>query len=85
MLKYNKPIIYDGDTGGKPEHLAFTVKTLERLGLNIIIEDKIGLKKLSFGTKVKQQDTIENFSHKIKTAIQSRVTMILWLLPVLKA
>lgn len=72
-----KPIIYDGDTGGKPEHLAFTVKTLERLGVSaIIIEDKIGLKKNSlFGIEVKQQqDTIENFSHKIKTAIKSRVT-----------
>src|SRR5690606_17791137 len=26
-----KPIVYDGDTGGKPEHFVFTVKTLERL------------------------------------------------------
>ena len=52
-----KPIIYDGDTGGKPEHLTFTVKTLERLGVSaIIIEDKIGLKKNSlFGTEVDQQ------------------------------
>mgnify|MGYP003316263890 FL=1 len=42
----SKPIIYDGDTGGKPEHFVFTVKSLERLGVSaIIIEDKIGLKK----------------------------------------
>ena len=27
-----KPLIYDGDTGGKIEHFAFTVRTLERLG-----------------------------------------------------
>ena len=41
-----KPIIYDGDTGGKTEHFKFTIKTLERLGVSaIIIEDKIGLKK----------------------------------------
>ena len=29
-----KPIIYDGDTGGKPEHFAFTVRTLERNGIS---------------------------------------------------
>lgn len=72
-----KPIIYDGDTGGKPEHLAFTVKTLERLGVSaIIIEDKIGLKKNSlFGIEVdQQQDSIKNFCHKIKTAKKAQVT-----------
>ena len=43
-----KPIIFDGDTGGKTEHFVFTVKTLERLGVSaVIIEDKIGLKKNS--------------------------------------
>lgn len=40
-----KPIIFDGDTGGKVEHFGFTVRTLERLGISaIIIEDKVGLK-----------------------------------------
>ena len=49
-----KPIIYDGDTGGKIEHFIFTVRTLERNGVSaIIIEDKTGLKKNSlFGTDV---------------------------------
>jgi phosphoenolpyruvate phosphomutase / 2-hydroxyethylphosphonate cytidylyltransferase len=73
----SKPIIYDGDTGGKPEHFVFTVRTLERLGVSaIIIEDKIGLKKNSlFGTEVKQeQDTIENFCYKIKTGKDALVT-----------
>ena len=71
-----KPIILDGDTGGKPEHFAFTVKTLERLGVSaIIIEDKIGLKKNSlFGTDVKQtQDSIEGFSKKIKIGKSSLI------------
>ena len=71
-----KPIILDGDTGGKPEHFAFTVKTLERLGVSaIIIEDKVGLKKNSlFGTDVKQtQDSIENFCKKIKIGKSSLV------------
>jgi len=71
-----KPLIVDGDTGGKIEHFCFTVKTLERLGVSaIIIEDKVGLKKNSlFGTDVPQtQDTIENFSNKIKAGKKSQV------------
>ena len=72
-----KPIIFDGDTGGIPEHFVFTVKSLERLGISaIIIEDKIGLKQNSlFGTEVEQfQDTIENFCHKITTGKKAQVT-----------
>lgn len=72
-----KPIIFDGDTGGKPEHFVFTVKTLERLGVSaIIIEDKIGLKKNSlFGTDAKQtQDTIENVCKKIKAGKNVQIT-----------
>lgn len=63
-----KPIIFDGDTGGKTEHFVYTVRSLERLGVSmVIIEDKTGLKKNSlFGTEVVQtQDSIENFSSKI--------------------
>lgn len=72
-----KPIIYDGDTGGKPEHFVFTVRTLERNGISaIIIEDKIGLKKNSlFGTDaVQTQDTIEGFCHKIRMGKEAQVT-----------
>jgi phosphoenolpyruvate phosphomutase / 2-hydroxyethylphosphonate cytidylyltransferase len=72
-----KPIIYDGDTGGKTEHFVFTVKTLERMGVSaVIIEDKIGLKKNSlFGTDVEQtQDSINNFCHKIAMGKKSQVT-----------
>lgn len=72
-----KPIIFDGDTGGKIEHFVFTVRTLERLGVSaIIIEDKVGLKKNSlFGTDVEQeQDTIEHFCAKIKAGKQAQVT-----------
>ena len=36
----------DFDTGGKPEHFSFAVKSMERLGISaVIIEDKTGLKK----------------------------------------
>jgi len=72
-----KPIIFDGDTGGRPEHFIFTVRTLERLGVSaVIIEDKIGLKKNSlYGTDVfQEQDTIENFSHKIREGKKAQVT-----------
>jgi phosphoenolpyruvate phosphomutase len=72
-----KPIIYDGDTGGKTEHFVFTVKTLERLGVSaVIIEDKTGLKKNSlFGTDVEQtQDSIENFSLKIQAGKRAQAT-----------
>lgn len=72
-----KPIIFDGDTGGLKEHFAYTVRTLERMGVSmIIIEDKIGLKKNSlFGTEVAQvQDTIENFCAKIATGKRAQRT-----------
>ncbi|WP_339251368.1 phosphoenolpyruvate mutase [Sporosarcina sp. FSL W8-0480] len=64
-----KPIIVDADTGGQVEHFVYNIKTLERMGVSaVIIEDKTGLKKNSlFGTDVEQtQDTIENFSEKIR-------------------
>ena len=72
-----KPIIVDGDTGGRIGHFKFRVKTLERLGVSaIIIEDKIGDKRNSlFGTTVPQeQDTIEHFSQKIHEGKRSQVT-----------
>lgn len=72
-----KPIIFDGDTGGLTEHFVYTVKTLERMGVSaIIIEDKTGLKKNSlFGTEVAQtQDSIENFSNKIRAGKRAQRT-----------
>lgn len=72
-----KPIIFDGDTGGKTEHFVFAVRTLERLGVSaVIIEDKTGLKKNSlFGTDVEQvQDSVENFCEKIKAGKKAQVT-----------
>lgn len=72
-----KPIIFDGDTGGKIEHFVFTVRTLERLGISaVIIEDKVGLKKNSlFGTAAKQElDSIEHFCDKIRAGKGAQVT-----------
>ena len=64
-----KPIIFDGDTGGRIEHFVYNIKTLERIGVSAcVIEDKVGLKKNSlFGNEVVQtQDTIEHFQEKIR-------------------
>jgi phosphoenolpyruvate phosphomutase / 2-hydroxyethylphosphonate cytidylyltransferase len=72
-----KPIIYDGDTGGIPEHFAFTVRTLERFGVSaVIIEDKVGLKKNSLlGTTVLQaQAPIDHFCQKIRAGKRAQVT-----------
>ena len=72
-----KPIIFDGDTGGLTEHFVYTVRSLERMGVSmVIIEDKTGLKKNSlFGTEVKQtQDSIENFCEKIRAGKHAQKT-----------
>lgn len=72
-----KPIIYDGDTGGKPEHFQFTVRTLERLGVSaVIVEDKTGLKKNSLlGNEVDQtQEESEIFSQKIRLGKEAQQT-----------
>lgn len=72
-----KPVIFDGDTGGKIEHFVFTVRTLERLGISaVIIEDKVGLKKNSlFGTDaVQTQDSVEHFCEKIHAGKQAQIT-----------
>ena len=72
-----KPIIFDGDTGGLTEHFVYTVRSLERMGVSmVIIEDKTGLKKNSlFGTEVVQtQDTIENFCAKIRAGKKAQRT-----------
>ena len=72
-----KPIIFDGDTGGLTEHFVYTVRSLERMGVSmVIIEDKTGLKKNSlFGTEVKQtQAAIPDFCEKIKAGKKAQKT-----------
>ncbi len=72
-----KPMLYDADTGGKPEHFAYTVRSLERLGVSaVVIEDKIGLKRNSLlGERPGQeQESIDNFCHKISTGKAAQAT-----------
>ncbi len=74
-----KPIIVDADSGGLPEHFAFTVKSMERLGVSaVIIEDKVGAKRNSlFGKEAstaQMQDSIEAFCYKISRGKKAQVT-----------
>ncbi len=70
-----KPIIFDADNGGRIEHISYTVKSLERMGVSaMVIEDKVGLKRNSLFKNQKgvKQDSIKNFSEKISVANKSK-------------
>jgi phosphoenolpyruvate mutase len=72
-----KPMLFDADTGGRPEHFALSVKSLERLGVSaVVIEDKVGLKKNSLlsDDTVQHQSKIEDFQEKINIGKNSQVT-----------
>lgn len=72
-----KPMIMDGDTGGKQDHFAINVRSLERVGVSaVIIEDKTGLKKNSlFGNEVVQkQEDVEIFCQKISAGKAAQMT-----------
>jgi phosphoenolpyruvate phosphomutase len=72
-----KPIIYDGDSGGLPEHFVCLVRSLERLGVSaVVIEDKVGLKQNSLLEQgnVQRQAAVEDQCHKIKVGKQAQVT-----------
>ena len=72
-----KPIIYDGDSGGLPEHFIYLVRSLERLGVSaVIIEDKQGLKQNSLLEQgnVQPQASVENFCQKIQAGKHAQIT-----------
>ncbi|MCW3072952.1 MAG: putative methylisocitrate lyase [Flaviaesturariibacter sp.] len=73
-----KPIIFDGDTGGRIDQFPFMVRTLERLGVSaIIIEDKVGQKRNSLldeSPSIHEQDSIADFCQKIAVGLKSRQT-----------
>ena len=72
-----KPIVYDGDSGGLPEHFTFLVRSLERLGVSaVVIEDKVGLKQnslLDVGN-VQRQASVEEFCRKIHEGKTAQIT-----------
>ncbi len=70
-----KPLVFDGDNGGRIEHLPFLIRSLERAGVSaIILEDKVGLKKNSLfkNQSGAKQDSPLSFSKKIKKVCSSR-------------
>ncbi len=72
-----KPIIFDGDSGGIPEHFAFMVRTLERLGVSaVIIEDKVGPKRNSLlsASVAQTQAPVESFCRKLTVGKRAQVT-----------
>lgn len=64
----NKPIIFDGDTGGDPANFEYLVKRLENLGVSmVIIEDKTFPKRNSLDPGLSQvQEDPKNFAVKLK-------------------
>ncbi len=72
-----KPVIFDGDNGGRIEHIKFLVRSLERAGVSaLVLEDKTGLKKNSLyknqlGVK---QETIKKFCKKLSIASGSKIS-----------
>ena len=72
-----KPIIFDGDNGGKIEHLSYLIKSLERSGVSaIVIEDKKGLKKNSLfkNQNKNSQENINTFCKKISKIKNTRIS-----------
>ncbi len=72
-----KPIIFDADNGGRLEHIAYMIKSLERIGVSaVIIEDKVGLKRNSLFKNQSgiKQDSIKNFCKKIKKANETKIS-----------
>ncbi len=72
-----KPLILDGDTGGKVEHFVYNIKTLERMGVSaIIIEDKKGLKQNSLigDPTIQVLEDIDVFADKIRQGKKALIT-----------
>jgi phosphoenolpyruvate phosphomutase len=72
-----KPILFDGDTGGRVDQFPFMVRSLERLGVcAVIIEDKFGQKRNSLfnDTSLQQQELTEDFCEKIKAGVNAKLT-----------
>ena len=72
-----KPVLFDGDTGGATEHFVYMVRSLERMGVSmVIIGDQTGGKRNSlFGNEMKKaQDSITDFCAKISAGKRAQKT-----------
>jgi len=71
------PLVFDGDTGGQPDHLAYRVRLLEQAGVGaIVVEDKRGQKRNSLieDSSLHILEDIGLFCDKIKAAKQAQRT-----------
>ena len=72
-----KPVIFDGGTGGLIEHFIYTVRSLERMGVSmVVIGDRMGLDEAAFFSNetVQMQDSVENFCAKIQAGKKAQKT-----------
>ena len=72
-----KPLVFDGDTGGRPSHFGFTVRSLERLGVSaVVIEDKEGLKRNSLLGQAagQRQASAEDFAERVIIGKRAQIT-----------
>ena len=72
-----KPIIFDGDNGGRLEHLSYLVKNLEKIGVSALLFEYKKVLKINslFQDQSKSfQENIIEFSKKIKIAVNSRIS-----------
>ena len=70
-------MIYDGGSGGRPEHFAFTVRTLERLGVSaIVIEENPELVKDWALGKIDtiKLNTTDDFCYKIQKGKNAQIS-----------
>lgn len=72
-----KPLIMDGDTGGRTEHFEYAVRDMERRGISaVVVEDKSGLKQNSLlaGNGHHQLADLAGFCAKIRRGKQAQTT-----------
>jgi len=72
-----KPVIFDGGTGGKAEHMAYTIRSLERLGVSAIVikEEMIATTDESAAEQsLHRQESVSLFCAKITAARKASIT-----------
>jgi len=76
----NKPIIFDGDTGGQIDHFPYWLNRLKEAGVDaVIIEDKIFPKRNSLDENSKQiLENVDTFCEKIKKGKEGCPEMLLF-------
>ena len=70
-----KPVLYDGDSGGRAEQFAFLVRSLERLGVSaVVIGDKVVSRPDALSGAISAQADAQEVCERIHEGKQSQVT-----------